>query len=165
MWERFCRCYVDNRELFGNATRSYAEANNIKLDELPDDDEVYESVDDGQGEMIRKKVKSSTYDRTINICAVNGNTLLRKPNIDKRVKQLLKELFVEDVADSEMAWVMAQRVELGPKISAIKEFNALKGRIVKKVALTDENGESIFDDETKNKRKEALKGYLARRRT
>lgn len=163
MWERFCQCYVMNKTLFGNATRSYAHANNINLEELPDDDQVYEEIEDDAGHIVKKKVRESTYDRTVNSCAVNGNTLLRNHKIDARIRVLLRELISEDNADEELSWVINQREEMGPKVQAIKHLNEMKGRIVKKVELTGKDGERLFDDETKAKRKEALKGYISRR--
>lgn len=144
MWERFCRCYTSNRFLFGNATQSYAHANNKDLDKLSNNDQVYEDVDIGGGIKVKKKVKESTFDLAANACAVEGRKLLRKPQIDARVKQLLQELFNEDSADAELSWILMQREDLGPKIQAIKEFNTLKGRTKTKVELTGADGERLF---------------------
>lgn len=156
-WELFCKCYTSNRELFGNATHAYAEAFGYKLDTLSRDDAVYDEN--------HKCIEPSSYDKAVNVCAVEGNRLLRFPKINQRISDLLNELFKEEIIDAELSWVIMQRQDLGPKVAAIKEFNVLRARTKNRVEMTGPNGTPLFDEDTKQKSKNAVKEFLGRRNT
>ncbi len=125
--ELFCQHYVKNRELFGNATQSYAEAYGFNLHEL-DTERVY----DESGKMI----ESSERDKAELVCAVQGNRLLRMRKIQERNTELLNELLRDDIVDGELASIIMQNYKLEPKIGAIREYNRLRQRIVEKTDLT-----------------------------
>lgn len=163
-WEVFCRCYTQNELLFGNATHSYAEAYNYKLDEMRRDDAVYEEIVDPDTKAIRKGklLEASTYDKAINVCAVQANRLLRNVKIQARITKLLNELMTDEYVDSQLVKVVTQDEDRGPEVQAIKLYAELKQRIVKKSELTGANGGPIvIDDNTKAKSKSALQRFLS----
>lgn len=128
--ELFCRYYVLNEETRRNGTRSYDAAYDKKLDEQPTDDAVYQLIpSDIEGEPPQKKmVQASSYTRCENVCAQGARQLLRKPQISKRITQLLNEMLTTEFVDGELAKVIAQDAELKPKVSAIAEYNKVAGR-------------------------------------
>jgi hypothetical protein len=134
--ELFCRYYTQNSDLFGNATRSYAEAYNHLLHTLPDDDHHIDPE--------TKKRVPSTRQRAENVCAVEGARLLRNPKVLARITTLLNELLTEEVVDAELLRVILQNDELAAKVRAIQEFNKLRQRITNKVDLTS-GGMTIAD--------------------
>jgi hypothetical protein len=88
--EAFFQYYTKNQEMFGNATRSYAEAFIYKLDELSRQPRY-----EGKGKK-RKKLPSE-YDLACNVCAVEGGRLLRIPQIQEHITALLNELLRDDI--------------------------------------------------------------------
>lgn len=144
MWELFCQYYTKYAHTFHNGVQSYAAANKINFDELPQDDAVFEDVEVSPGVFQPKKVKDSTYDSKFNVCKVAASRLITKANVNKRIGELLRETLTDENVDKEMAWVVNQRVDLGPKTSMIKEYNAMQGRTKTKVELTGANGERLF---------------------
>ena len=111
--ELFCQLYVNNRETFGNATLAYAQAYGLeaKIDGTEEQKSAYWSA---------------------NAC---GSQLLVKPSIKSRVVKLLNNLLKDDIVDSELAKVITQDNELSSKVSAIREYNKLKQRIVDNINL------------------------------
>lgn len=165
--ELFCRYFTQNKALFGNATHSYAEAYNYKLDELSRDDAVYEYVGGEDGKEgkaatqgFRKLLKPSSYDRAINVCAVEAARLLRNPKIQKRKIELMNEILTDQVVDSELAYVIQQDRELSVKLGGIREYNSVKGRIIKKMEHTGANGEPLFENEHKDKAFKAINEFV-----
>lgn len=134
--EVFCRFYILNEDTRRNATLSYNEAYEKKLDEQPKDDAIFdddEPVYDNESGEIKgtrrgKVVQASSYDRCYAVCATEGNRLLKKPHIARRITELLNELLTDAFVDGELAKVVAQDKELTPKVQAIKEFNLLRKR-------------------------------------
>lgn len=118
--ERFCRLYAQNRELFGNATLCYATAYEYNLDSLD-----RKAVIDPETKEI---LKMSDYDRACNVCAVGGKQLLRKPKIDQRVSELLREMLTPDIIDAEISRTILQNEDRSAKMRAISEFNKLQNR-------------------------------------
>lgn len=54
---------------------------------------------------------------------------LRKPHILERIRELLDDTGLNDeIVDTELSFVVKQNSELNPKVSAIREYNKLKGR-------------------------------------
>ena len=112
--ELFCQYYAKDELCFGNATLSYAEAYGYfdKIAEHKNTDLVY------------------------NQCSVSGKKLLRIAKIKARVTELLNEWLKDDIVDAELAKVIRQDYDLSVKVSAIKEYNKLKSRIVEKHELS-----------------------------
>lgn len=132
--ELFCQYFVNNDELRGNATHSYAEAYNYKLDTL--------SKDDAQRNEMGGIIVPSSYARAINVCGVLGHTLLRNPKIQQRLIELRNKLLRDEVVDAELAKVITQDTSIYAKVQGISEYNKLRSRITEKVDLTSK-GEPI----------------------
>lgn len=135
--ELFCRYYTQNEELFGNATLSYAEAYDYKLDELSRK-AIYEEIfddetgDTSQGELI----EDSEYDKAYHVCSVESSKFLRNPEIQARITELLNELLKDEVVDSQLAKLIIQDKEPAAKIAAIREYNKIRQRIVERTDIT-----------------------------
>jgi hypothetical protein len=130
--ELFCRYYTQNEDLFGNATHSYAEAYDYKLDTLS-----HEAIYDlPEGNKDRKKIQDSEYERAIHVCAVEGSRLLRSPEVQSRITALLNEILRDEVVDSQLAKLIMQDSEPAAKIAAIREYNKIRQRIVDKTDIT-----------------------------
>ncbi len=136
--ELFCQYFVNNDELRGNATKCYAEAYNYKLDELSHDDAIWEYED---GERT-KLIEESSYAKSINVCAVNGNRLLRRAKVQTRLTILRVALLNDDVVDSKLAETIVQNDSYHARMMGIAEYNKLKQRITDKIDLTSK-GEPI----------------------
>lgn len=141
--QRFCQLYALNSFLFGNATQCYARAYGYNLDSLSRQG-VYSDPDE---EGNTEKVEDSPYEKALNICSVGGHDLLRIPKVNEYIKSLLQQIINDDDADAEIGWVMKQRVDLGPKIQALKEYNRMKGRSVdkKQIEFTGLSLKELFD--------------------
>lgn len=133
--EKFCRAYTQNDLTFGSSVLSFAYAYGYDLDTASHELQIDPITQ-------KEKPKSSDYDRMYNTCSVSASRLLRNAKIQKRIQELLLETFNENVVDAELMKVVRQSNRLDAKVQAIKEFNALKGRIVKKQDVTS-NGERI----------------------
>lgn len=146
--EAFCRYYTQNKRLFGNGTLSYAEAYGYDLDTLPDDDAVYLLK---SGEEVLEydyvnlssevtkgaiKIKDSTRKITYDYCSQSASRLLRNVKIDKRVKQLLVESLDDELVDSTLTEIIVNGGKDSDRVNAIKVYNDLKQRIIKKIDLT-----------------------------
>jgi hypothetical protein len=149
---RFCKLYTQNSNLFGNATLCYAEAFGFDLESLSQEAVYGEPDEFGK----REKLEDSEYTKAYNTCSVNGSGLLRITKIDEYIKVLLNEMMTNENADAELAWVMKQRQDLGPKIQALREFNKLKNRILNEVVVTT----NIIDPSEKEKRDSVLFNYI-----
>jgi hypothetical protein len=112
--EQFCQLYIDNdREMFGNGTQCYLE--------------VYGD------EYVKRNNKPMSYQ----VAMVNACNLLRNPKIVKRINNLLETGgFTEENVDKQHLFLINQHADFKAKMSAIKEFNALKGRIKNKLEIT-----------------------------
>lgn len=131
--ELFCRYYTQNDELFGNATHAYAEAYDYKLDTLSQDAIYAEEIDEETGQKRRGElIEDSAYDKAVHVCAVEGSRLLRSPEIQARITELLNELLADGVVDSQLAKLILQNQDNTSKIAAIREYNKLRGRIIDK---------------------------------
>ena len=149
--ELFCRFYVLNEQTRRNGTRSYDAAYDKKLEEQSKDDAVYTTVpSDTEGVPATKKmVSDSSYNRCVNICSTEATKLLRKPNISKRMTELLNEMLGDDFVDGELAKVISQDKDLSPKVRAIQEYNKMTKRTVDTVLHTHafKKYEDMSDDE------------------
>lgn len=135
--ELFTQFFIFNDELRGNATRCYAEANGIDLDELPRDDAMYS----GKGKN-RKLISASKYDKSMNVCSVMGHKWLRQVKIQDRLVVLRNELLKDEIVDSQLAKVIMQEDSLHAKMMGISEYNKLRSRIIEKHDVTSD-GEPI----------------------
>lgn len=140
--ELFCHFYVINDELRGNATHSYAEAYGFKLDELSNEDAIYEYYDEKTGEGKGKVLEPSTRSKAINVCAAESSRLLRTPKIQNRKIEMLNSLLRDDYVDSRLAKWIQDDSEPAASIAALREYNKLKQRITEKMDITSK-GESI----------------------
>lgn len=131
--ELFCQYYTSNSETFGNATHSYAEAYEYKLDELS-----HEPTRVNVGNTKRTKKGPSEYDKAYNVCGVEGNRLLKSPKIQARIRELLNALLKDDVVDSELSKLILQDDDKPTKRQAISEYNKLRGRIIDKTKIVSE---------------------------
>ena len=157
--ESFCRYYTQNPELYGNGTLCYAEAYGYDLDSLDKEDSITQYLD---GEEIMKKylnpftlgkekydkynsissthqriVQESTYKKAYNTCSVCASQLLRTTKIQKRLQAIYLAMMDDDTIDSVLSSIISNpREQSKDRISAIKEYNALKQRIIKKLDLS-----------------------------
>lgn len=172
--ETFCRLYTQNGELFGNATLAFAEAYGYNLEELSrepiyfedEDDEDYDDEDDFPEEprlkSRRPKKYASKYDRAYNVCSASASKLLRNPKIDARVKELFYQMLKDDVIDVELIKIALGARKNSDRVSAIREYNQLKGRIVRRKEISGPNGGPIevVSPEDKKQIDEALDEVL-----
>lgn len=106
--ELFCELFASQREFFGNGTESYIEAYNIDL--------------------TRKGAYAGA--------RASASRLLTNANILARINELLETGILNDeFVDKQIAFLITQNAELGTKLGAIKEYNALKQRITKKLKV------------------------------
>jgi hypothetical protein len=153
-WELFCQYYAKNTATFGNAKQSYAKAYGYNLDSLSTEAVVEEYEDNGR--MRTRKVDDSPYDKSSNVCAVEGNRLLSIPNVNARIDKLLFSSLTDEFVDTERAYVIKQRENLAAKNSAMRDFDKVRGRIIDHVIVDT----VPIDSKTKNKSDDALAEYL-----
>lgn len=103
--DKFCRLYATDVEFFGNGVQSYIKAFNVDIT--------------NKGAYAASRVEASK--------------LLTKPNVLSRIREYLELAELNDeFVDKEMAFVIAQKNDLGAKMKAINEYNKLKRRIVER---------------------------------
>jgi len=124
--ERFCQLYAGlDREFFGNGTRAYIEAYNIDITQ--------------KGQYL--VARAGAYEN------------LTKPHITARIRELIDTSVLNDErVDKELAFLIDQDAELGVKMNAIKEYNALKARVLKRLDLSSagkplNNIKFVFSDD------------------
>lgn len=110
--ERFCQLYVSgDRELFGNGTQSYIQAYGVDVS------------------------KKGSYD----VARAGACENLAKPHIIDRINSLLEECWLNDQAvDKQLAFVIHQHADMSSKVSAIKEYNKLRNRIIEQKKVSGE---------------------------
>lgn len=112
--ELFCKLYASDKEFFGNGVISYAEAYGLDLKE------------------------KGNY----NTARANASRLLTNASILKRINELLEVDSLNDAfVDKQLAFVIAQNVDLSSKTAAIREYNKLKTRIVERIDHTTKGKE------------------------
>lgn len=88
-----------------------------------------------------------TDEREYKLCAVYSSRLLKNDSFRAYWRDLLEEQgFNHDMVDSQMLMLITD--PLTPhtvKRAAIRDYNELQGRIIKKASLTDDEGNSLFD--------------------
>lgn len=124
----FIKYYTKQGDTFLNATLSYAEAYDYKLDELS---QIREK--DSNGNEIPR---SSEYEKAYQVCSANGHRLLLNDEIGKAKDEALIEMFNNDnVFDAKIAEI-TERGKYTDAIQAIKHRNELKQRVTKKLDIT-----------------------------
>ena len=107
--ELFCQLYSSDQEFFANGTQAYMEAYDIDTS------------------------KKGTYENA----RVNASKLLTNTNILKRINELLELRGLNDpFVDKQLEFLITQNADLKTKVSAIKEYNKLKSRILEKAEIT-----------------------------
>lgn len=107
--ETFCRLYASEAETFGNGVASYGEAYGMNVW--------------GDSKDYRTAV-------------AGASRLLTNSNVLKRINMLLETDQLNDAwIDRQLAFVATQNADLGAKVSAIREYNKLKGRIDNKLKV------------------------------
>lgn len=147
--ERFCQNYVKNRELFGNATLSYANAYDYDLDSLSKESVTEEEWDEDKGKSIKTIIEESEYQKQYNVCSVEGRRLLTYPKINERITKLLNELANDEFVDGELMYILGQKEDLNAKRQAISEYNKVKQRITTKVKVEGLSLKDLFDQASK----------------
>lgn len=130
--ERFCINYAQNKEFFGNATLSYAEAYGHDLENAS----KIRIIDEKGKEIIG----SSEYDKMYNLCKSAGSQNIAKLNIQKRIRELLNEMMKDDVIDARLIEIIMKGND-ADSLRALQEYNILKQRIVTKVDHTFKGNE------------------------
>lgn len=108
--EKFCQLFASDAEFFGNGVQSYIEAYNIDTS------------------------KKGAYAGA----RASASILLTKPNILARINELLESAVLNDeFVDKQLSFLISQNADFSSKIAAIREYNALKKRITKKIEVED----------------------------
>lgn len=132
--EKFCQLYATEIEFFGNGVQSYIEAYNVNTS--------------------RPGAYSSASSR--------ASQMLTNINILERIDQLLEQVALNDQhVDKQLAFWIRQKASPQAAIAAIREYNALKQRVIKKIDATLSGDPAIAlvrfvgedDDEAAAKRK------------
>lgn len=107
--EEFCRIYASESEFLGNGVQSYIEAFDVDLSK--------------KGAYLRAQ-KAAWY-------------LLKKSDILARINNYLAIQSMNDqFVDKQLGLLIAQNADFKAKVAAIKEYNALKGRVKQKLELS-----------------------------
>lgn len=107
--EMFCQLYATDREFFGNGVQAYIEAYD------PDTSQ-------------KNWYKAA--------CA-SASRLLANVKVCERINQLLEEGGLNDqFVDKQLTFLVTQHADFKAKLGAIKEYNALKSRVVSKLKLS-----------------------------
>lgn len=121
--EMFCQLYASNKEFFGNGVASYVEAYHINLQ------------------------KKGAY----NSARANASILLTNHSILDRIREIMDIEINDLMVDKELAFVIKQDAEFSSKVAAIREYNQLKGRIIKKIEHSGKiTLEDFLSDDTDN---------------
>lgn len=127
--KKFCELYATHKEFFANGAQSYIEAYGLDIN------------------------KKGTY----NVAAVGAYDNLIKPNILTYINHLLELRGLNDTfVDKQLELLITQNADFPSKISAIREYNKLKSRIIKKVDVTQKGKVKI----RKNRKGEIIKEYI-----
>ena len=125
--ELFCQYYANGGETFGNGRKSYALAFGKEIDT----------------------------DKRKNVVDQLAWRALSKVKIIDRCNELLDKRISDEVIDRELAFVAGQRENLHAKVSAISEYNKVRGRITQKHKF-----EGIGDDALAEKIAERIAGVM-----
>lgn len=135
--EMFCQLFVmGGPETRDNQYASYLKAFNLQeeLDALSDEPEYKEVTNEKTGEVTLEPIRdSSPRAYRAKLIRNSASILYAKPYIQARCIQLLNALLKDEIVDAELAKIIMQKdVTEATKLNAIKEYNALRQRIIKK---------------------------------
>lgn len=117
--ELFCQYFASDREFFGNGVQSYAEAYDFDLS------------------------KKGAY----NVAKANAHRLLTNAYILKRIDEMFEASGLNDTfVDKQLEKLIVQDADFSTKLSALKEYNKLKSRIMERSEVTHKF-EDLDDDE------------------
>lgn len=117
--ELFCQLYSSDREFFGNGTQAYIEAYDMDMS------------------------KKNAY----KVAQAAASRLLTNVKVLKRINELLELRGLNDAfIDKQLEFLVTQNAELSTKLSAIKEYNKLKSRILERSEVVHKF-EDMDDDE------------------
>ena len=120
--ELFCQYYASDREFFGNGVQAYIEAYN------PD------------------QSKKGWYNSARSV----ASEMLTKPNILKRINQIFEESGLNDAfVDKQLELVITQNADFASKVSAIREYNKIKQRIIDKSEVDVNFPQPIYGGKSK----------------
>jgi hypothetical protein len=109
--ELFCQYFASDREFFGNGVQSYIEAYGIDV------------------------TRKGAY----NVAKANAHRLLTNAYITKRIDELFEASGLNDTfVDKQIEKLIVQDADFSAKLSAIREYNALRNRITKNIKATVE---------------------------
>lgn len=132
--ELFCILYTGhhNRDLFGNATRSYMEAYllNERIEDIQEQIEELRNNKD-RGYTIDVKNLESKIKSIESGARSSAYRLLTTTHIRARIDALMDSMISDEFNDREMQYVISQRFDLASKVAAMREYNALRKRIAK----------------------------------
>lgn len=107
--KRFCELFASDKELFGNGVQSYAEAYGIDL-----------------------SVRGS-----YSAAVAAASRLLTNVKILDEINRIFEFRGLNDVfVDKQLEKLITQDADFKSKVAAIREYNSLKGRIIKKLDHT-----------------------------
>lgn len=85
-----------------------------------------------------------------NSAKVGACLLLKRPEIARRINELLDEAGLSDnFVDKQLLFLITQQHDLAAKVAAIREYNKLRQRVIEKVDITS-NGNELSTDVTYN---------------
>ncbi|MBA7690828.1 hypothetical protein ES703_99360 [subsurface metagenome] len=125
---KFCELYATDKEFFGNGVQTYAEVYGIDI----------------------------TTKGGYKTAKTNAWRLLTNADLLAYINELLEDVALNKPhVDKQLAFLITQNADFGAKLGAIKEFNALRQRITKKIegtmTLAKAIHEAMTDDSTKKK--------------
>lgn len=91
-------------------------------------------------------------DRAYKVATASSARLLANVSFRKYWRELLEEQgFNDDMVDTQMLMQITDpETPHAVRRAAIRDYNELKGRIIKKQTMTDGQGKSLFDDDSTN---------------
>ena len=101
---KFCQLFTSEREFFGNGVQSYAKAFDKDLS------------------------KKGQY----TVCKTLASRLLTKVHLFAYINELLDLSLNKAHVDKQLAFLITQNADFSAKMAAIREFNALRQRIIQK---------------------------------
>ena len=132
--EMFLQYYIVNEETRNNGTLSYALAYKYDLDSKSTVRETKTVMNLNNGQMqLQEIIGTSEYDRACQVCAVCAHKLLRITKVNARSIQLRNALLTDEIVDGELAKVVMIKDPTEPaKMAGIREYDALRGRVIEK---------------------------------
>jgi hypothetical protein len=116
--ESFCNLFASDKEFFGNGVQSYIEAYNVDLS------------------------KPNAYKSAM----ASASRLLTNVKITKRINEIFEARGLNDCfVDKQLEKLITQDADFKSKMSAIKEYNTLKKRVIMnpQVSITNYTDEQI----------------------